>query len=175
MNIIKTEIEGVFILEPRVFSDDRGFFFESYNENTFKDLGITANFVQDNQSFSTYGTIRGLHAQTGEHAQAKLVRVLSGAVIDVAVDSRKDSPTYGKHVAVELSSENKRQLFIPRGLLHGFSVISEEAMFFYKCDNYYNKASETGVIYNDKTLNIDWKVKPGKEVVSDKDMLLKGF
>ena len=132
MNFIKTEIEGVVIVEPRVFEDDRGYFFESYNEAEFVANGITNKFVQDNQSKSSYGVIRGLHCQLGEHAQAKLVRVLEGKVLDVAVDIRKGSPTFGKHVAVELSAENKRQLFIPRGFLHGFSVLSETAVFAYK-------------------------------------------
>ena len=162
MNFIKTDIDGVVIVEPKVFEDNRGYFFESYNETEFNNNGITAKFVQDNQSKSSYGVIRGLHCQLGEHAQAKLVRVLKGKVLDVAVDARKNSPTYGKHVAVELSDENKRQLFIPRGFLHGFSVLSEEAVFAYKCDNIYMPSAERGIAFNDPDLNIDWKIKPEK-------------
>lgn len=135
MNFIKTAIDGVVIVEPRIFKDDRGYFFESYNEQEFISNGITNRFVQDNQSKSSYGVVRGLHCQLGEHAQAKLVRVLAGKVLDVAVDFRKDSPTFLQYVAVELSAENNRQLFIPRGFLHGFSVLSETAVFAYKCDN----------------------------------------
>ena len=147
MKFIKTDIDGVVIIEPKVFEDNRGYFFESYNETEFNNNGITAKFVQDNQSKSSYGVIRGLHCQLGEHAQAKLVRVLKGKVLDVAVDARKNSSTYGKHVAVELSDENKRQLFIPRGFLHGFSVLSEEAVFAYKCDNTYCKEAELFLLF----------------------------
>ena len=171
MNFIKTEIEGVVIVEPRVFEDDRGYFFESYNEAEFVANGITNKFVQDNQSKSSYGVIRGLHCQLGEHAQAKLVRVLEGKVLDVAVDIRKGSPTFGKHVAVELSAENKRQLFIPRGFLHGFSVLSETAVFAYKCDNLYCKAAEFGIRYDDEEIGIDWKVPADKVVTSEKDRM----
>ena len=171
MNFIKTEIDGVVIVEPRVFEDERGYFFESYNQEEFFKNGITNNFVQDNQSKSSYGVVRGLHCQLGEHAQAKLVRVLEGRVLDVAVDVRKGSKTFGKHVAVELSAENKRQLFIPRGFLHGFSVLSETAIFAYKCDNLYCKASEFGIAYNDEDIGVDWKVPQDKIITSEKDRL----
>jgi dTDP-4-dehydrorhamnose 3,5-epimerase len=171
MNFIKTDIEGVVIVEPRVFEDERGYFFESYNEAEFVANGITNKFVQDNQSKSSYGVIRGLHCQLGEHAQAKLVRVLEGKVLDVVVDIRKGSPTFGKHVAVELSAENKRQLFIPRGFLHGFSVLSETAVFAYKCDNLYCKAAEFGIRYDDEEIGIDWKVPTDEVITSEKDRL----
>ena len=169
MNFIKTDIEGVVIVEPKVFEDERGYLFESYNEAEFAANGITNKFVQDNQSKSSYGVIRGLHCQLGEHAQAKLVRVLEGKVLDVAVDVRKDSPTFGKHVAVELSAENKRQLFIPRGFLHGFSVLSETAVFAYKCDNLYCKAAEFGIRYDDEEIGIDWQIPADKIITSEKD------
>ena len=171
MNFIKTEIDGVIIIEPKVFEDDRCYLFESYNEAEFVKNGITNKFVQDNQSKSSYGVIRGLHCQLGEYAQAKLVRVLEGKVLDVAVDIRKDSPTFGKHVAVELSAENKRQLFIPRGFLHGFSVLSETAVFAYKCDNLYCKDAEFGIRYDDPEIGIDWKVPAEKIITSEKDRL----
>ena len=171
MNFIKTELDGVVIVEPRVFEDERGYFFESYNEAEFIKNGITNKFVQDNQSKSSYGVIRGLHCQLGKHAQAKLVRVLEGKVLDVAVDVRKNSPTFGKHVAVELSADNKRQLFIPRGFLHGFSVLSETAVFAYKCDNLYCKAAEFGIRYDDEEIGIDWKVPADKVITSEKDRL----
>ena len=169
MKVSKTEIEGVFIIEPQVFEDERGYFFESYNKEKLKEQGIDYDFIQDNQSKSKYGTIRGIHFQKGEYAQAKLVRVLEGTVLDVAVDLRKDSPTFGKHVAVELSAENRRQLMIPRGFGHGFSVLSGTAVFAYKCDNVYNKASEGGLRYNDPKLGIDWKIDTDKAILSDKD------
>lgn len=169
MKVTKTEIEGVFIIEPQVFEDERGYFFESYNKEKLKAQGIDYDFIQDNQSKSRYGTIRGIHFQKGEYAQAKLVRVLEGTVLDVAVDLRRGSPTFGKHVAVELSAENRRQLMIPRGFGHGFSVLSETAVFAYKCDNVYNKASEGGLRYNDPTLNIDWKIDSSKAILSEKD------
>ena len=176
MQATETKLKGCYILEPRIFEDERGYFFESFNEKTFNELTNTqTKFVQDNQSYSTKGVIRGLHAQMGEHAQAKLVRVLHGEVIDVAVDARPNSPTFGQHIAVRLSAENKQQLFIPRGFLHGFSVISSEAVFFYKCDNFYNKASEQGVLYNSPELNIDWEVDAAIEVVSEKDLILPTF
>ena len=155
MNFIKTALEGVFIIEPRVFTDNRGYFFESYNKAAFEAAGLFYDFVQDNQSKSSYGTVRGLHFQKGEHAQAKLVRVLEGVVLDVAVDLRRASPTYGQHVAVELSAENNRQLMIPRGFAHGFSVLSETAVFAYKCDNLYCKEAEGGIRFDDPTLAID--------------------
>ena len=173
MNFIKTSLEGVVIVEPRLFKDDRGYFFESYNEREFIANGITNRFVQDNQSKSSYGVVRGLHCQLGEHAQAKLVRVLEGTVLDVAVDFRKDSPTFLKHVAVELSAQNNRQLFIPRGFLHGFSVLSETAVFAYKCDNLYCKESEFGIRFDDPTIGVDWQVPADKILVSDKDRQLK--
>ena len=171
MNFIKTAIEGVFIVEPRIFEDARGYFFESYNEAEFTQNGIPNRFVQDNQSKSSYGVVRGLHCQLGEHSQAKLVRVLEGKVLDVAVDVRKDSPTFGKHVAVELSAENQRQLFIPRHFLHGFSVLSETAIFAYKCDNLYCKAAEFGIRYDDPEIGVDWKVPATKIITSDKDRM----
>lgn len=176
MKIVKTHLEGCFILEPKVFGDDRGYFFESFNTATFAELsGQNIQFVQDNQSFSSRGVLRGLHAQKGEHAQAKLVRVLKGEVLDVAVDGRKDSLTFGQHVSVVLSAENKKQLFVPRGFYHGFVVLSETAEFFYKCDNFYNKESERGVIYNDKQLNIDWKLPEEELILSEKDKVLPAF
>jgi len=176
MKITETKLKGCFILEPRKFEDERGYFFESFNENTFNELtGTNTHFVQDNQSYSKKGVIRGLHAQEGAHAQAKLVRVLKGEVIDVAVDARPDSPTFGQHVAVHLSAENNKQLFVPRGFLHGFSVLSEEAVFFYKCDNFYNKESEQGILYNSPELHIDWGIEAGVEIVSEKDVILPTF
>ena len=171
MNFIKTAIDGVFIIEPRVFEDARGYFFESYNEEEFTKNGIPNRFVQDNQSKSSYGVIRGLHCQLGKHSQAKLVRVLKGKVLDVAVDIRKGSPTFGKHVAVELPAENQRQLFIPRDFLHGFSVLSEEAIFAYKCDNLYCKEAEFGIRYDDPEIGIDWKIPTDKVITSEKDRL----
>ncbi|MBR2286502.1 MAG: dTDP-4-dehydrorhamnose 3,5-epimerase [Alphaproteobacteria bacterium] len=173
MNFIKTELPGVIIVEPKIFRDDRGYFFESYNEAEFVKNGITNRFVQDNQSKSSYGVVRGLHCQTGNHAQAKLVRVLYGTVLDVAVDFRKNSPTFGKHVAVELSDENKRQLFIPRGFLHGFSVLSDKAVFAYKCDNLYHKESEFSISFDDPDINIDWRIPADKIITSEKDRIAK--
>jgi dTDP-4-dehydrorhamnose 3,5-epimerase len=171
MNFIKTKIDGVVIVEPKVFADERGYFFESYNEDEFMKNGIPNRFVQDNQSQSGYGVIRGLHCQLGEHSQAKLVRVLEGKVWDVAVDIRKGSPTFGEYVAVELSAENKRQLFIPRQFLHGFAVLSETAVFAYKCDNLYCKAAEFGIRYDDPEIGIDWPIAPDKIITSEKDRL----
>lgn len=158
MPFIKTPIADLLIFEPRVFEDDRGYFFEAFNAQTFAEAGIKRPFVQDNQARSTYGVLRGLHYQVGEQAQAKLVRVLEGKVLDVVVDLRPDSPTYGKHYGVELSAENKRQLYVPRGFAHGYVVLSETAEFFYKCDNFYHKASEGGIRYDDPQLNIDWQI-----------------
>ena len=176
MEIEQTGLKDCIIIKPRVFEDPRGYFFESFNKQTFEEkTGLSGEFVQDNQSYSSYGVIRGLHAQTGAFAQAKLVRVTKGEVLDVAVDVRTGSPTYGKHISVRLSAENKLQLYIPRGFVHGFSVLSETAEFLYKCDNFFNKASETGVIYNDADLNINWLIPADKESVSDKDLLLKPF
>ena len=171
MNFIKTEIDGVIIVEPKIFEDSRGYFFESYNEDEFIKNGITNKFVQDKQSKSSYGVIRGLHCQLGKHAQAKLVRVLQGKVLDVAVDIRKNSKTFGKHVAVELSAENQRQLFIPRGFLHGFSVLSDTAVFAYKCDNFYHKESEFGIRYDDPEIAINWKIPAESVITSEKDRL----
>lgn len=176
MKAIQTDIEGCFILEPTVFGDHRGYFFESFNERLFNELtGTSTHFVQDNQSFSSRGVLRGLHAQAGEFAQAKLVRVLQGSVIDVAVDARKDSKTFGQHVAVELSDENKRQLFVPRGFLHGFVVLSDVATFFYKCDNFYNKDAEWGARFDDSSLGIDWRLAHEDLVISEKDSILPSF
>ena len=171
MNFIKTDINGVIIVEPRVFHDSRGYFFESYNEQEFIKNGIPNRFVQDNQSKSSYGVVRGLHCQLGPNAQAKLVRVLQGTVLDVAVDVRKGSPTFGKYVAVELSDENMRQLFIPRDFLHGFSVLSDTAVFAYKVDNFYNKESEFGIRYDDPEINVNWRVPANKIITSDKDRI----
>jgi dTDP-4-dehydrorhamnose 3,5-epimerase len=170
MIFTKTELDGVYILTPKVFEDTRGYFFESYNQEEFAKNGLHYDFVQDNQSFSTYGTIRGLHFQKGEFAQAKLVRVLAGEVLDVAVDIRHDSPTFGKHVAVHLSAENKQQLLIPRGFAHGFSVLSETAIFAYKCDNFYNKASEGGICVTDPSLNIDWQIDMSRANILERDL-----
>jgi len=176
MEIQETGLKDCVIIKPRVFEDSRGYFFESFNKKTFEEkTGMSGEFVQDNQSFSTYGVIRGLHTQSGEFAQAKLVRVLKGEVLDIAVDIRPGSPTYGKHISVKLSAQNKLQLYVPRGFLHGFSVLSETAEFFYKCDNFYNKASEVGVMYNDKDLAIDWMIPADQEAVSDKDLILSSF
>lgn len=170
MQIQETKLKGCFIIEPTKYGDSRGYFFESFNERSFNELtGATTHFVQDNQSYSTRGVLRGLHAQSGEHAQAKLVRVLEGAVIDVAVDVRPESETFGQYVAVELSAENNKQLFVPRGFLHGFVVLSEVATFFYKCDNFYNKDSECGVHPLDKDLAVDWQVPFEELLLSDKD------
>lgn len=171
MPFIPTKIKDVVIFEPRIFTDDRGYFFETYNEKLFNDNGITAKFVQDNQSKSSYGVIRGLHFQKGEHAQAKLVRVLQGSVLDVAVDLRAGSETYGKYVAVELSDVNNLQLFIPRGFAHGFSVLSRTAVFAYKCDNLYCKESEDGIDCSDPDLGIDWQIPAEDRVLSEKDKL----
>ncbi|MFA7188063.1 MAG: dTDP-4-dehydrorhamnose 3,5-epimerase [Alphaproteobacteria bacterium] len=171
MKFYKTEIPGVFIIEPKKFGDERGYFFESYNKKEFYDNGIKNNFIQDNQSFSKYGTIRGLHFQTGKSAQAKLVRAVQGQVLDVAVDLRKASPTFGKHVAVLLNDQENNMLLVPRGFAHGFSVQSETTVFAYKCDNLYNASSEGGIIYNDPNLNIDWKIPADKFIISGKDTL----
>ena len=171
MNFIKTNIDGVIIVEPKIFKDSRGYFCETYNEQDFIKNGIPNRFVQDNQSQSSYGVVRGLHCQLGEHSQAKLVRVLHGTVLDVAVDVRVGSPTFGKYVAVELSDKNMRQLFIPRDFLHGFSVLSESAIFAYKVDNFYNKESEFGIRYDSPELNIDWRIPADKIITSDKDRI----
>lgn len=169
MNIIKTEIEGLVIIEPEVFSDERGYFFESFSQREFEEKVCKTVFVQDNESKSIYGVLRGLHFQKPPFAQAKLVRVVSGKVLDVAVDIRKGSPTFGKHVSVELSGANKRQLFIPRGFAHGFAVLSNEAVFQYKCDNYYAPDYEDGILWNDPALEIDWKIPMKDVILSEKD------
>lgn len=176
MKYTETKLAGCFILEPTVFEDERGYFFESYNEDKLAAiLGHTPHFVQDNQSKSQFGVVRGLHMQAGEHAQAKLVRVVEGCVLDVAVDVRPGSATYGQHVAVELSAENKKQLFVPRGFLHGFSVLSEHAVFFYKCDNNYNKESEDGVYPLDTQLAVDWLIPQEQMILSQKDQDAQSF
>lgn len=172
MPFIHTGIEDLLIFEPKVFEDSRGYFFEAYNQSVFEAEGLQYNFVQDNQSFSKYGTIRGLHYQQNPHAQCKLVRVLQGQILDVAVDIRKNSPTYKKVFSVELTDENKKQLLIPAGFAHGFSVLSQTAAVMYKCDALYNKESEAGIIYNDPELAIDWQLPAGTEIVSDKDLAL---
>jgi dTDP-4-dehydrorhamnose 3,5-epimerase len=176
MNFIQTKLEGCYILEPNLHKDERGYFMESFNENTFnKATGNATHFVQDNQSFSSKGVLRGLHYQIGEHSQGKLIRVLTGEVLDIAVDIRPNSVTYGQHVSIILSESNHKQIFIPRGFAHGFLVLSPTATFFYKCDNFYNKESEGGIIYNDPTLNIDWGDEKTKWIISEKDINLPIF
>ena len=175
MPFTQTDFEGLFIFEPRVFEDDRGYFYESYNERVFREFHIDTVFIQDNQSFSRYGVIRGLHFQLEPHAQSKLVRVLQGSILDVVVDIRKDSSTFGKILSIELSAENKKQLFIPKGFAHGFSVLSQTAEVLYKCDSFYHKDSESGILFNDPDLCIDWKVPASSQVISDKDQQLPGF
>ena len=169
MNIIKTEIEGLIIIEPRIFKDARGYFFESFSQREFEKKICQTTFVQDNESYSCYGVVRGLHFQQAPFSQAKLVRVVKGAVLDVAVDIREGSPTYGQHAAIELTEENHRQLFIPRGFAHGFAVLSDEVIFQYKCDNYYAPQSERGIAWNDPALNIDWRIPADKIILSEKD------
>lgn len=169
MNIIKTSIEGIVIIEPRLFKDERGYFFESFNQREFEEKVFKTTFVQDNESKSSYGVIRGLHYQKPPFAQSKLVRVIKGAVLDVAVDIRKGSPTFGQHVAVELTEGNHRQFFIPRGFAHGFSVLSEEVIFQYKCDEFYHPEAEGAIAWNDAELGIDWKIPLEKVLVSEKD------
>lgn len=175
MEVIKTDIEGVVIIEPRIFRDDRGYFYESFSQREFEEKVCRTTFVQDNQSKSSYGVLRGLHFQKPPYCQSKLVRCIKGAVLDVAVDLRKGSPTFGKHVAVELTEENHRQLFVPRGFAHGFAVLSEEAVFQYKCDNFYNKESEGAIAWNDPELAIDWRIPADKILLSGKDKLNKGI
>lgn len=169
MPFITTGFPDLLVFEPRIFEDSRGYFFESYNEEVFKKEGVAITFIQDNQAQSGYGVIRGLHYQLNPHAQTKLIRVLRGTICDVVVDLRRHSPTYGKTFSIELSAENKVQLLVPQGFAHGYSVLSETAEVFYKCDNFWNKESEGGVLYNDVKLNIDWKIPKDKEIVSDKD------
>lgn len=170
MNVIKTDIEGVVIIEPRIFPDSRGYFFESYNKEVFDREVKPVDFVQDNESCSSRGVMRGLHFQKPPYTQAKLVRCVKGRVLDVAVDIRKGSPTYGKHVAVELSEENHRQFFIPRGFAHGFAVLSDVAVFQYKCDNYYAPQADGGISIRDTSLGIDWQIDPAEALLSDKDL-----
>ncbi len=173
MTVTETKLKGCFIIEPNVFKDSRGYFFESFNQNKFNELiGKTIDFVQDNESFSSKGVLRGLHFQTGEYAQAKLVRVVKGTVLDVVVDMRKESPTFSKHFSIELSEDNKTQLFVPRGFAHGFIVLSDTAIFSYKCDNFYDKPSEQGLRYDDPALGIDWKLPSSEFIVSEKDLVL---
>lgn len=171
MPFIKTEFPGLLIFEPKVFEDSRGYFFESYNEKICKENGIDIHFVQDNQARSSYGVIRGLHYQLDPHAQTKFIRVLSGAILDVVVDIRKGSPTYGKTYSLELSAENKLQLLVPQGFAHGYSVLSETCEVLYKCDAYYHKPAEGGILFNDAALAIDWKIPAEKQVISDKDLV----
>ncbi len=178
MEIIKTDIEGVVIIKPRVFEDARGYFFESYNKKEFDEKVRPVDFVQDNESMSSYGVMRGLHFQRPPYTQSKLVRCVKGRVLDVAVDIRKGSPTYGKHVAVELSEDNHLQFFVPRGFAHGFAVLSETAVFQYKCDNYYHPEADGGISIADPSLGIDWRLDPSSAILSDKDTrhpLLKDF
>lgn len=178
MEFIKTEIEGVVIIEPRIFKDARGYFFESFSQREFEANVGPINFVQDNESMSTRGVMRGLHFQLPPYTQAKLVRCVKGSVLDVAVDLRKDSPTYGHHVAVELTADNHRQLFIPRGFAHGFAVLSDVAIFQYKCDNYYAPQADGGISIVDTTLGIDWRIDPSQAILSEKDThhpLLRDF
>jgi dTDP-4-dehydrorhamnose 3,5-epimerase len=176
MKVTETKLKGCFIIEPKVFKDSRGYFFETFNQPKFEELtGQSGHFVQDNQSASTYGVIRGLHFQKGEYAQAKLVRVIEGRVLDVAVDIREGSETYGQWASVELSAENNLQFYVPRGFAHGFSVLSETAVFAYKCDNTYNKESEGGIAYNDPSLGIDWGIPEEARSLSEKDLALGGI
>ena len=178
MNVIKTDIEGVVIIEPRIFTDTRGYFFEAFSERDFCKEVRGIKFVQDNESKSSYGVMRGLHFQRPPFTQSKLVRVIKGAVLDVAVDIRKGSPTYGKHVAVELTEDNHRQFFVPRGFAHGFAVLSDEAIFQYKCDNFYAPEADGGISILDESLGIDWRIHKDKAILSEKDTkhpLLKDF
>lgn len=176
MNIKTTTLEGCFIIEPKVFDDERGSFFESFHQKKFQELtGVKTQFVQDNQSMSQRGVLRGLHFQTGKFAQSKLVRVIKGSVLDVVVDLRKDSSTFGNHFSIILSEKNKLQLFIPKGFAHGFVVLEDDTIFSYKCDNYYNKLAEGGVMYNDPNLDIDWMLEEGEIQLSEKDKKLQRF
>ena len=175
MPFIPTPIPGLLVFEPQVWADERGYFFEAFNAETFKAVGIEANFVQDNQARSTFGVLRGLHYQLDSFAQAKLVRVLEGEVLDVVVDIRPQSPTYGQSYSIRLSAENKKQLFVPRGFAHGYVVLSPTAEFFYKCDNFYSKAHEGGIHYNDPLLQIDWEIDLNEAILSEKDQVLPYF
>jgi dTDP-4-dehydrorhamnose 3,5-epimerase len=172
MQVLQTKIPGLLIIEPKVFKDQRGYFFESYHYRKYQEFGIENEFVQDNVSSSVRGVIRGLHYQLSPYAQGKLIQVLKGKVLDVVVDLRQGSPTFGEHLALELSDENHRQFFVPRGFAHGFSVLSEDVIFSYKCDNYYNKESERGINFNDSSLNIDWQIPESEIIVSPKDQAL---
>ncbi len=175
MPFIETPFPGLLIFEPRIFEDSRGYFFESYNRNLFDQAGLPINFVQDNQASSTYGVIRGLHFQKEPYAQTKLVRALSGTIIDAVVDIRRNSPTYGKAYTIELSAKNKKQLLVPRGFAHGYSVVSPTAEVFYKCDQFYNKESEGGISWDDPELKIDWQIKKEEAIISDKDKVYPGL
>ncbi len=175
MNVIPTEIPGVLLLEPKVFGDERGYFFESWNQDVYKEIGIDSVFLQDNESKSRFGVLRGLHYQVPPYTQAKLIRVISGEILDIAVDIRAGSPTFGRHVAVELSGENKRQIFVPRGFAHGFAVLSWEAVVAYKCDNRYMPSHERGIAFDDPALGIDWRIRPDRWILSPKDACLPCF
>lgn len=175
MQITQTKLQDCFILEPKIFTDERGYFFESFSERNFTENVCHTHFVQDNESKSDYGVLRGLHFQNPPFAQAKLVRVIKGAVLDVVVDIRKSSPSFGEHISIELTEDNKKQLFVPRGFAHGFVVLKNETIFQYKCDNYYNKESEGGILWNDIELAIDWKVPTDKIVLSEKDKANQPF
>lgn len=172
MGFVKTDIDGVLIYEPKVFSDDRGYFFESYNKKTLLEIGIDLDLVQDNQSFSSYGVLRGLHFQKEPYAQAKIVRALKGRILDIVVDIRKDSPTYKKWISVELSDDNFKQLIIPKGFAHGLAVLSETALVMYKCDDFYSPKADAGIRFDDPELNIDWKIDKKRIKVSEKDAKL---
>jgi len=171
----ETGLPGLLVFEPRVFEDSRGYFFEAYNEKTFSEAGINASFVQDNESSSAFGVIRGLHYQLNPHAQAKLIRVVEGRVLDVALDIRKNSPSFGKHFAIELNSENRKQLYIPEGFAHGFSVLSKHAVVLYKCNGYYNREAEGGIRFDDASLGIDWRIPAADAIISEKDRELPLF
>jgi dTDP-4-dehydrorhamnose 3,5-epimerase len=175
MPFIKTDFPDLLVFEPAIYGDDRGYFFESYNEKLFHNNGATMHFVQDNQARSVYGVVRGLHFQKSPHAQTKLIRAFEGSILDVVADLRKGSPTYGKAYSIELSATNKRQLLVPRGFAHGYSVLTEEAEVMYKCDAFYNKEQEGGLMYNDASLQIDWKIPADKMILSAKDLILPSF
>ncbi|HWJ91834.1 MAG TPA: dTDP-4-dehydrorhamnose 3,5-epimerase [Flavisolibacter sp.] len=175
MPFLQTEIADLMIFEPKVFEDSRGYFFEAYNQETFRQQGIEMKFVQDNQSKSSYGVIRGLHYQLAPFAQTKLIRVIEGRILDVALDIRKGSPTFGHHFSLELSAENRKQLWVPEGFAHGFSVLSETATVLYKCNRFYHKESEAGILHNDPALGINWRIEKGKEIISEKDARLPHF
>lgn len=176
MRAEETYLKGCYVITPRIFEDERGYFFENFNKNIFeKETGVRASFVQDNESKSSKGVLRGLHFQTGKHAQSKLVRVSKGKVLDVCVDIREDSPTFGKHLSIILDDKTHKQLYIPKGFAHGFLVLEDDTIFSYKCDNFYNKNAESGIIYNDEDLNIDWKTTEGEYLISEKDKQLSTF